>query len=1501
MHKGIKISAKVCAAIALSVVGLLLVASVLLQVPAVQNFAVRKAAGFVSKKLETTVSIRRVAIGMWGKARIEGFYVEDYQRDTLFYVDRLDAYITGLGLFGGGLAFSRGEIVGAKLCLHETPEGEMNIKQVVGRLSDPDRPRKGNFRLSLRKASIVGMELCLERNRRRDPPYGIDFGHMHLYDLTARVDDFTIDGPTICTSIDSLSARERSGFRLDRLSGRFYLVNGCIGFEDAAILTPRSRLVMPYISIVGNSWADYKDFVGEVRIDGALRNSSLSTDDVAYFAPKLREWHTQLGEIDADIAGTVADFEASLRSVRIGEESSLTATAAVRGLPDIRHTTFDVQLPRLTTSARDMETLARSVARQQLPADLVALLGRAGRLTLDARFRGSLASFDLKTALRSAVGHFGAELAMKPLGAGLRSLQGRLTTDRFRLGRLLGRPELLGDATLTASIDGTVGQATTDARVVADVAQLEFRGYSYDSLRLDGRLRNRGFDGAVTSRDAALDFDFAGAVDFNAPVPHYDFTFDLRRADLFALRINPRDSVSVLAGRVDANVGGRSLDDLNGVIRLSDISYRYDDKIVETRSATITGENSAHSKYVELRSDFADVTFRSKTSYRTVFEYLRASAWKYLPLLDKGSRRAPQERARTAVADDYSLLSVHVHDFNPVADAVASGLQIADGASLQLLFNPASDKLSLKADAEYIERRRLLATRLNVNASNRGDSLTVYASAEDLYAGALHLPHFSVTGGARRNRMQLSAGFEDTLRRFSGLLGVRAEAADRKDEGRVVDLRIMPSHITRDDKRWQIFANKIQIDTSRIVIDRFFVMHRDQDLLLDGVASRSLDDSLTLRLRNFDVAPLSQIVERMGYLVEGRTNGGATMKSVLRGGEFRADILFDSLEVNKIAAPPLRLLSRWDFARSRAGVTIFNRAKRDTLVRGYFAPDRMRYYARLSVDSLDMGLLDPILSGVISSTKGLAAADLVLQGEHRNADLTGQIRVSDLSTTVDFTQVAYSVPEAVLDVKGNRFRASNVPLYDPEGNRGRLDIDLNLQHLSNIAYDLRVAPRSMLVLQTTDDDNDFFYGRVYASGMARISGDKGQVDMDIAAQTEGDSHFSMPLSNRSNISYADFVLFEKPAPTDTLDQAARKKLSFERRRERQRTSGNRMNIALALDVRPNVEVELAVSGNTVKARGEGSLNLQIDPRSNVFEMYGDYTIREGSYLLSLQNIINKRFTIASGSTIQWTGAPMDALLDIDAVYKVKASLQPLLQGTSNRGGTERSVPVECVIHLGERLSNPSVTFEVHVPASDPETQVVVANALATPESVNMQFLYLLLFNSFLAENNAVSSSNIGESLSAATGLEFLSNQLSNWLSTSDYNLVIRYRPKSELTGEEVDFGLSKSLIDDRLLVEVEGNYLIDNKQAAVNGSLSNFMGEAYVTNLIDRAGALKLKAFTQTIDRFDENQGLQETGIGVYYKEDFNNFRDLRRRVRERFTNKKRQARRAEKRMKNEE
>ena len=1498
MHKGMKILGKVLSAAVLLLLFLPLLLSLLLDIPAVQNFVVRKAVTLVSEKLGTKVAIDRVDIGLFSRVRVQGFYVEDFQHDTLLYAGRAEAFVTGFGLFSEGIVLSRARIEGAKLCLHETPDGEMNIKQVVERLSNPDRKKKGEFKLTIHDAAIEGMEFCLERLEHRNPEYGIDFSHLHIYDLATVARDLTIDGSVIHTDFESLSATERSGFRIENLTGSFYLTTGCIGFEQTTIRTPRSQLEIPRIALVGNSWNDYKWFVDSVQIDAAFRRSKLSSDDLAYFAPKLRQWKTLFSDVELDASGTVADFQTRIRSLDVGG-TTLMGSATVKGLPDIASTHFDVNVQRLATSARSLRSLAASFARTELPPQTVAMLGRTGRIDLAGSFRGTLSLFDLRTQLRTPLGRLSGRLAMKPLRAGRRQVTGSVRVRSFSLGKLLGKEQLLGSTTLTARVDGAIGRGFADAEVLGNIAQLEFKGYTYNDVRLDGRLRNKEFDGRIFARDPNLNFDFLGLVDLNDGTPRYDFVMELHRADLAALHLNRRDSISQLSARVVARAGGRSLDDLNGRIQVLDATYRYNDKSLTAKNVSVTGENSPTSKFVELRSDFADATFRSKTSYREVFAYLRESAARYLPMLHDARVREGAAERKIALANDYSLLSVSIRNINPVMDAISEGLQVADGSKLQLLFNPASDQLSFRATSDYIERRRMLATRLNVNASNRGDSLTLYASAEDLYLGMLHLPNLSVTGGARQGDVQLSTGFSDTTRRFSGQLSVRASIADEHGpSGRVVGLRILPSRIVRGDKMWRILARNIQFDTTRVVIDRFYVRNDEQVLALNGIASRSRDDSLTLRLRNFDLAPLTQFADRMGYVVEGRTDGFAVMKSVLRDGQFTADIQLDSLEVNDIPAPPMRLTSQWDFQRNRAGLTVANRIKGDTLVRGFYAPSQRRYYARMRIDSLDMGLLDPVLTGVISRTRGLANLDLVLTGRGRDGELSGAIHASGLSTTVDFTQVTYTVPDVTLEVKNSLFSAKNATVLDSEGNRGSLDFSLDLGHVTNIAYDLRVTPEQMLVLNTSSRDNDLFYGKVYASGRARIRGDKLGVNMDVTATTAGSSSFFMPLSGKSNISAANFVTFVEPAATDTLTTVELKKLSFERKQRKKSATPGQMNISLALDVRPNTEVELTVSGNAVRARGEGTLNLQINPRSGIFEMYGDYTILEGSYLFSLENLINKKFVIENGSTIQWTGAPTDAMLDIDAVYKVKASLQPLLQGTADVAG-DRSVPVECVIHLGDRLTNPAIGFDVRVPGVDPEMQSIIANALSTPESVDMQFLYLLLFNSFMAENSAAGS-NMGASVSAATGLEFLTNQLSNWLSADDYNLVIRYRPKSELTSDEVDFGLSKSLINNRLFVELEGNYIIDNKQAVNNNAMSNFMGEAYVTYLIDRSGALRLKLFTQTIDRFDENQGLQEYGLGVYFKEDFNNFRDFRQRVKERFINRKRRARREERRAERE-
>lgn len=1500
MRRIVNILAKMVSAIVLALIFLPLLVALLFEIPAAQNFVAREATEIISRKLGTRISIDRVDIGLFYRVSLDGFYVEDFQRDTLLYAGRLDARIKSLGLFGGGLVFSRAELSDARFCLRETPDGEMNIKQVVDKLSKKDKARaEGKFRLEIERLETDGLDFCMERLEHRNPSYGVDFADMHLIDIRAELKNFTIDGPVIHTDIGRLAMRERSGFVVEDLAGCLCIANGCIDIREGHIRTAKSNIELPSLSLIGLDWALYKNFVEEVDITAQVVNTTLSSDDIAYFSPKMKDWHLTLTDVNADVSGPVADMSGSLRSVRTGADTKLSVDFAAQGLPDVGKGHFKADISELTTSAADVDRLAAALTGKNLPDEVLRIAKNAGKIGLTGKFDGTLTAFAADAALATEIGGATCLLQVSSLRDGCRGVLGDVKTSSLQLGELLEN-DLLGPLSLNVHVNGELSSEHSDAEVSGEILRLGINGYDYDSLRMKGHLVNREFNGLIEARDRNLRFDFRGLLDLNDEQrPRYDFALDLEEANLAALGVNRRDSVSVLAARIAARAVGRTLDDLNGIIFVRDVSYRYNDRELAADSVVIVGRNSLSDKFIRLRSDFVDADYEGKTSYKEVFAYLQQRFRDYVPTLDGGPGWQAQHPDTVELADGYSQLTVNVRKINPLVNAVSPGLQIADGSQLLLRINPANDKLSFEAASDYIERGRMLVTRLNLDAHNRGDSLVFAASTEDLYLNSFHMSRVGMSGGAKDNKLELITDFADTIGDVSGRIGFRSEfARGRGPAGRQIDLRLTPSYISRGEKTWNIYTDGITADTSRIRIDRFRMVNAGQQLLLDGVVSRRLQDSVQLTLHNFELAPFSQFTSSMGYRVDGRTNGSATMKAVLGAGEVQADIVVDSISINDLAVPSIWLRSRWDFIQNRAGILVQQRENLDTLVRGFYAPSQKRYYARATLDAVELSALDPLLKGVVERTGGNADVDIALRGSGKEANLSGQIAVRDFTTTVDFTQVTYTMPRAVIEVKNNHLIAEGVPLYDPEKNEGLFSIDLNLEHLSNIFYSVKVLPKELMVLNTTSKDNDLFYGRIFASGSATIAGSKGGVKMDIVATTEGDSEFYMPLSGQSNAKTADFVTFVTPEQIDTTDYLVRKKLLFQQQGRKKEAAGSTMDITMALNVQDNTAFQLVIDptvGSALKGRGNGMLNLHINPGNGIFNMYGDYTLIEGSFLFSLQNIISKKFIIESGSMIQWTGEPVDARLDINAVYKLKTSLQPLLNTVTassddDQSGSrisDRSVPVDCKIHIGGRLSNPQLDFSVVVPVTDIETQAAVASVLNTQEAQAQQFISLVALGTFSNSGSA----NIGASSGVATGLEMLTNQLTNWFSTDDYRIILNYRAGSEMTGDEMDFGFSTNLINNRLLVEVEGNYIIDNKQA-VSNNVSNFMGEAHVTWLIDKSGNLRLKAFTQTIDRFDENQGLQETGIGISYKEDFNNFKDLKQRIRDRFTNKKRQKKR---------
>ena len=1462
--------------------------ALLLAMPAVQNVAIDKAATWAGGYLGTKVSVGRITIGLLNRVAVRDLYVEDWDGDTLLYVKRADAYLGSLAsLAKKNLVINYGNIQGGKFVVRETERGTFAVKEITDQLVK-NRENSG-FRLDVR--SLDGSDIDFSLLRIDDPDDGgIDFANMHLLGMNTHIDDLLVkSGGHVAGDIRRLSFVERSGFVLDDMLGHFLVDNGQIEVKGVQLETTQSHINLDYLLLDGDNWLDYRDFINKIPIICNVTDSRVSSDDVGYFATTMWGWQTTVRDASISMNGTVSNFKGKVAHATLEDGGVLKGSARVRGLIDVEKTYFDIDVDRLHASTEEIAYLLNTIAHLSLGESVAQYVERIKGVDASGGFRGTIRDFRANAKARLASGgDVALECSMLNPAEGRKGVKATVTADNTNIGALLAN-ELFGSVTATANAEVELGDGEpVTLKCGGQVASIGLNGYDYSNLAVVADIEDNHIAGSVSIDDNALKLDAQAMLDLSdKEMPLYDAVMAIGYADLHTMNINKRDSISVLHGDVGLSARGASLDGLNGVLRIADAEYETVGRGCEADLVELSIQSNEDARTLTLASDFVDAVFESRTAYKDVLYYLKNLLVQYAPLLYDEEARQNIDTHIAEIGKEVAILSVTTKDIDPLLGCITDGLEMAEGSKIEMLVSPSDNRFLMHASSEYLMHHNYLATNLDLKAGNAGDSLAMSLAAEDLYAGALHFSGVGVNGGAKDNTIRIDAMFADSLRDLHGELSANAHIS-RKNNRRNLSISFNPSSVDSGDTSWRITTEGIEIDSSRVDIRRFAVRSDAQELYVNGVASKSDRDSVYMSMRNFSLAPFTQITNRLGYEIDGRTNGYATVHSALKDTRIDARIEMDSVNVSGVDVPNLLLTSQWDFGSSRASLDISTREDNRRVIQGYFAPSQMRYYARMRTDGVNMNLLDPLLESVITDTEGTASVDLTFSGEKRMAELRGEIKVDSLATTVDYTRCRYSVPKATIKVENNRLMTENVPVFDRNGREGAMSLNVSLAHLSNIEYGVDLRVNNMEVLNTTERDNPMFYGSIFATGTGSIRGDKAGIKMDFAARSDDNSKFYMPLTDNSDIQSADFVTFATKEQ-DTTSYLVRKKMLFENRQKRRTSGGDEMEITMALDVRPNAEVQLVIDptvGDIIKGTGEGLLNLRINPQADIFEMYGDYTIEKGSYLFTLQNVINKWFDIEPGSTIQWTGEPLDALLNIDAVYRLKASLQPLLEGSLTEGNrSTRAVPVECFIHLTDRLTQPTVTFDIVVPSADSEVQSLIASALATPESKSQQFLYLIIANSFISESNNAMTSSIGASATAATGFEMLSNQFSNWLSNDDYKIVLRYRPRTEQMSDEVDFGFSKGLVDNRLLIEVEGNYIVDKTQ--VVNATSNFTGEAYLTWLIDRAGTLRLKGFTHTIDRFDENQGLQETGIGIYFKEDFNNAKDLRYRLKNRFKREK--------------
>jgi hypothetical protein len=156
--------------------------------------------------------------------------------------------------------------------------------------------------------------------------------------------------------------------------------------------------------------------------------------------------------------------------------------------------------------------------------------------------------------------------------------------------------------------------------------------------------------------------------------------------------------------------------------------------------------------------------------------------------------------------------------------------------------------------------------------------------------------------------------------------------------------------------------------------------------------------------------------------------------------------------------------------------------------------------------------------------------------------------------------------------------------------------------------------------------------------------------MEINMKTNGGTRFVIPLDGPSEMSNNEFIQF---VSKDTVKKV-------------KPISKSNISLDFNLEATSDAEVQLIFdekSGDVIKARGDGNLNMKINSKGK-FDMFGDYVLSTGDYLFTLENFVTKKFEIEKGSSIKWNGNVYKANIDIVANYKQRASIKPLFPNDS---------------------------------------------------------------------------------------------------------------------------------------------------------------------------------------------------------------------------------------------
>ncbi|MGL6180205.1 MAG: translocation/assembly module TamB domain-containing protein, partial [Tannerellaceae bacterium] len=234
------------------------------------------------------------------------------------------------------------------------------------------------------------------------------------------------------------------------------------------------------------------------------------------------------------------------------------------------------------------------------------------------------------------------------------------------------------------------------------------------------------------------------------------------------------------------------------------------------------------------------------------------------------------------------------------------------------------------------------------------------------------------------------------------------------------------------------------------------------------------------------------------------------------------------------------------------------------------------------------------------------------------------------------------------------------------------------------------------------------------------------------------------------------------------------------------------------------------------------------------------------------------------------GDPLDASLNVDALYTLTAYLGDLDERLAQESA-RLNVPVNCILKIQNKLSDPKLSFDLELPSSSPELERQVQSLITTEDMMSRQIMYLLILSKFYTPDVNTQTGKTSSNF-ASVASSTISSQLSSILNSITDKVQIGTNIKANdatFDDTEVELMLSSQLLNNRLIFN--GNFGYKN-----NPNIQSFVGDFDLEYKLTKSGEVRLKAYNHYNDMYKYLNSSQTTqGLGIMLKKDFNRPKEI--------------------------